>query len=453
MIHVIAPQGFEPEKKYIIDLIFNNFLGLQTLITFEKCTAYTIQTNSGFNLQIADSFFSQFTENESYLFKKNIPDTVIYGQFGELMPEHDLPFFWGNNSFSETQNQLKIGADIFASAFFLLSRWEEAVIETRDIHNRFPDTLNSMQRFGLQYRPIVNEYVELLRNVLTKSGISGFKINQFQLQLSCDVDYFLSYPSFGRFVKRLGGSLLKRHSFSEFFNSIREYIGIKFLGKQDPYDTFNRLMDFAETKNTTVQFNFIPGKIGEADADYNIDNKHVKAKIAQIVKRGHHVGIHGSYDSYENPAQFSRELQRLKKIHPNISSGRQHFLRFDVPLTWRIWDENNLQSDSTLGFSNDAGFRCGVCKPYKVFDIYERTTLNLLETPLIWMDTAMRNNRFTPNEQIAIFNKVFFAVQKYKGTFAILIHNNSLQFVPEQLKNIATFSNITCTDNYVSNKL
>ncbi len=426
MLKISSPKLFEPEKSYIITQIFSDFLGLEVSIFFENRNTYNVVLPNGNSIELADAFFCQFTENENYLHPKNIPNQPIFTICGNLTSEYNLPIFWGTVEFEQQSDFVQFGGDIFASAFLMLSRWEENVSPERDTHGRFPDTQNILQRFDLQHRPIVNEYVEFLWNALKFLGYSEErKVQTFKLSFSHDVDYFLSYPNFVRFLKRLGGSLLKRHDFQEFRKSIHEYFGIKFQHKKDPYDTFDVLMDFSEMHGTVSQFNFIPAEIGEADADYNIDNKEVISKIRHILQRGHRVGLHGSYNSFNNSEIFERDLKRLRQIVPEISSGRQHFLRFEVPKTWQLWEANGLKSDSSLGFSNDVGFRCGVCYPFRVFDISERKTLNLTEEPLIFMDTALVHRGCNANEANAEFKKLFLVVQKYRGTFVVLVHNNS----------------------------
>lgn len=46
------------------------------------------------------------------------------------------------------------GIDIFASSFFMLTRWEEYVNKKRDNHNRFPASESLAYKFGFLNRPI-----------------------------------------------------------------------------------------------------------------------------------------------------------------------------------------------------------------------------------------------------------------------------------------------------------
>jgi hypothetical protein len=110
-------------------------------------------------------------------------------------------------------------------------------------------------------------------------------------------------------------------------------------------------------------------------------------------------------------------------INPNFS--RQHFLRLQIPQTWQIIEQNQIKFDSTLGYSNSAGFRAGTCYEFRIFDIIKRKTLELIEFPLIAMDTAIFNNIDNKTEIISHFLEMKQIVKKYKGNFVFLWHNNN----------------------------
>jgi len=152
-------------------------------------------------------------------------------------------------------------------------------------------------------------------------------------------------------------------------------------------------------------------------------------------KRGHHIGIHPTYNAYNDKNQFKKEKEELEKnLDTNITFGREHFLRFEVPTTWQIWDDNNLSWDSTCGYADKEGFRCGVCYPYSVFNIITRKKLKLKERPLIVMEGSFAT--YQPGiKPIEMENKIKLLIEevkKYNGEFVLLWHNSS--FNTEQWK-------------------
>ena len=58
------------------------------------------------------------------------------------------------------------GDDLLGNAFFVLTRYEEAVLPDRDEHDRFPADASILVREGLIERPVVDEWAAALRQAL-----------------------------------------------------------------------------------------------------------------------------------------------------------------------------------------------------------------------------------------------------------------------------------------------
>ncbi len=82
----------------------------------------------------------------------------------DFIVEKDIPIIYGTDKLEITeqnQNIITCGIDIFASSFFMLTRWEEYVNKNRDRHNRFPAIESLAFKNDFLSRPVVNEYVEM----------------------------------------------------------------------------------------------------------------------------------------------------------------------------------------------------------------------------------------------------------------------------------------------------
>jgi len=109
-----------------------------------------------------------------------------------------------------------------------------------------------------------------------------------------------------------------------------------------------------------------------------------------------------------------------------VNEGRQHFLRFEVPTTWQIWEDNNMEWDSTLTYPEKEGFRCGTCYEYSVFNILSRKKLKLKEIPLEVMEGSLVNyQNLSPEKAEKKIIKLIEKVKKYNGSFVLLWHNSS----------------------------
>lgn len=170
------------------------------------------------------------------------------------------------------------------------------------------------------------------------------------------------------------------------------------------------------------------------DDSYSIDYPYIRQLIRDIHIRGHEIGLHPSYETYQDSEQTKVEFLKLlrvceeESIQQDCWGGRQHYLRWQVPTTWRNWANAGLDYDSSLSFADHAGFRCGVCYEYPVFDQEERQILLLLERPLIVMEGSILGEQYMGlegEEAMDYMQKLKQRCQQFNGDFTLLWHNNS----------------------------
>ena len=115
------------------------------------------------------------------------------------------------------------GIDIFASSFFMLTRWEEYVIKKRDMHNRFSAYESLAFKYNFLNRPVVNEYIVMLKNMLNHiDSRLRFKKYKYSLLLTHDVDIPLKYRSFLDGFREILGDLVKRKKQTQSLNYIKK---------------------------------------------------------------------------------------------------------------------------------------------------------------------------------------------------------------------------------------
>lgn len=426
MITIKISSNNIQEKKYIIDIIFDEFLGLNYILEInENIKNYEIILENEKKLIIEDNFFNKFDKNLEYLKLENIPKKVEFIK-NDFIVENNLPVIYGNDKILVSEKEIICGVDVFASSFFMLTRWEEYVNKNRDNHNRFPAYESLAYKQGFLDRPVVNEYVEMLWNMLKFFGISQErKKREFNLVLTHDVDRVFKYTSFLNKVREIIGDIVKRKNLVLAYKNILRQIKVNLNLEKDPYDTFDYLMDVSE-KNNTKSYFFLHSS---SASKYDINNDKFLKEIAdKIIKRGHFLGYHPSYNAYNNEEIFKKDKEKIENIiNQKLKYGRGHYLRFEVPITWQIWENNNMEWDSTLSYADKEGFRCGVCYPFSVFNILSRKKLRLKERPLIVMDGSFIDYQFdiTPQKMEKKIHNLINAVKKYNGEFVFLWHNNS----------------------------
>jgi len=401
------PNNNIPERKYILDVVFIEFLGLDYQLEIIS-NDYEIILSNNKRLIIKDKFFNNYPNDLEYLKKENIPKSIK-----EL--------------------------DIFAACFFMLTRWEEYVNKTRDLHNRFPAYASLAYKAGFLSRPIVNEYVEELKKKLLELDESlVFKKREFKITLTHDVDAPLLHYNCIKHIKASILDILQRKNIKLFYERNIDYILTKLKLKNDAYDTFDYLMDVSEKIGVKSYFFFMGKGITGYDNMYSSSHPFIINLIQKIKNRGHSIGIHPTYDAYNNAIQFKKEKEELEKnLQTKIEFGREHYLRFDVPTTWQIWEDNKMKWDSTLSYADKEGFRCGVCYEYSVFNILTRKKLQLKEKPLLVMEGTFSTyqEKIVPEEMERKIMYLLEEVRKYNGEFVFLWHNSS--FRTDEWKNFA----------------
>lgn len=428
MIRINIPNNNFYERKYILDIIFNEFLELDyQIIKDDKCKNWKIELENCKKLIFEDYFFNKNSKDLEYLKFENIPLKIKLGN-NEFISEENVPILYGNNKLEKFDDIILCGIDIFASSFFMLTRWEEHVNKNRDIHNRFLATESLAYKNNFLDRPIVNEYIEMLKNMLKRLDNNlKFKTRNFELILTHDVDFIYKWDSPRKFLRHLAGDIIKRKAPIEFIKSIISYISLKFNLKKDPFDTFDYLMDLSEKINTKSYFFFMAEGLTKYDNNYKSNSTYVKKLVNRIKNRGHCIGIHPTYNAYNDKIQFKKEKNELaSNLETKVLFGRNHFLRFEVPTTWQIWEDNNMKWDSTLSYADKEGFRSGCCYEFSVFNILTRKKLKLKEKPLIMMESSLlyQDNINYKNAKNNIVNLINI-VKKYNGDFVLLWHNSS----------------------------
>ena len=422
MLIIETSARFLPEKTYTFEVLLHQLLGVNYRVIVADRNNYLLRLPNGGTLVIEDHFFSRVPEGD-YLQPANIPKTADTFAQPYERPER-LTAIFGTALFQFYKQSITCGLDVFASTFFMLTRWEEHVLPERDKYGRFLAKNALASRAGFLERPVVNEYANLLWHMLIRLGWQGPRAeSQYSLQLSHDVDYPRLWPNPLARLRTLGGSLLQRRQPRETLYWLNKRI----FQRHDPYDSFDELMDLAEQNGQPAHFNFLGERPKKSDAWYQLECAFIKNLLEKITARGHVVGFHPSYEAYEDAAAFDRELESVRRVSGQaVLNGRHHFLRFGAPQTWQRWQDAGLEWDSSVGYSEAAGFRAGICTTYPVFNFLTRQPLAVREKPLIAMDVSLAlYQQLSPEQATAKLEQLRSEVRKHRGEFTLLWHNSS----------------------------
>ena len=108
-----------------------------------------------------------------------------------------------------------------------------------------------------------------------------------------------------------------------------------------------------------------------------------------------------------------------------ISKSRQHYLHFDFHKTIKYLENNKISEDSSLGYNEHVGFRCGTGVPFYLFNWSIMAKSKVLERPLVWMDSSQMNLHKKTGFSFQDGVSHFFKNNKFNTQIEINIHNSS----------------------------
>lgn len=421
------------EKKYILQVVFGEFLGIAyELVTDDTVTGFKISLCYGAELIVSSEYFER-----SFIDNQSLPIEVIYSS-NDYIVEPDIPILFGKDNIDVSAKKISVEFDVLGTCFFMLSRIEETISEECDNHDRFPASASIAYKYGFLERPIVDEYVEMLWNMLSHLDTSLLReTKKYSKNITCDVDWPFDpiRYSLKSTIRSALGDLIKRQQISKTIKTCSNYIG-RVLGfnPRDPNrENITWMMDVNEKAGNKVAFYFITLNTSQLDSRFDFNSSYMRVLLKEIHDRGHEIGLHPGYNCFDNPEKFSHSIKELRRvlleegIHQSTIGGRMHFLRWNAKKTPQLWEMNGLAYDSTLAFADKSGFRCGTCQPFTMFDILARRPMKLKQRPLINMECTVIDDRYEGygyrTDTVLRFNQYKDICEKYNGEYCLLWHN------------------------------
>ncbi|MDF2095817.1 polysaccharide deacetylase family protein [Aquibaculum arenosum] len=335
-----------------------------------------------------------------------------------------------------------LGLDLFGSAFFCLSRYEEQALEERDGHERFPASASLALRAGLLERPLLDEYLAVLCAALLRlwPGLS-LPWTRGQLRFTCDIDHPYEGGSkrLSLLVRALVGDLLLRRRPQGMLARLgRVWRARRGDYTRDPNNTFDWLMQCCEAQGAQATFYIIAGHSGGAiDGCYSLDEPFLQDLLRRIHQRGHAIGLHGSYNSFRDAAVLRQERQALEAacrtagFRAEVRAVRQHYLRWDSARTPALMEQSGFACDSTGGYADHIGFRYGTGRGFRLWDWGSGRPLALREQPLIAMEwSAIGPQYMNLGRSVAALQRLQRLKEtclRFGGDFTLLWHNSEIR--------------------------
>jgi peptidoglycan/xylan/chitin deacetylase (PgdA/CDA1 family) len=200
-------------------------------------------------------------------------------------------------------------------------------------------------------------------------------------------------------------------------------------GKERPYWNFERIMALEEKHGVRSTFFFLneTKKLEIANfetyklslGNYALKDPSIVEIIRKLDEGGWEVGVHGSYDSYKNKELLSREKKEMEMILGKYLEGiRQHYLRLEIPKTWKIQKEIGFKYDASFGFRDRVDFREGKFLPFKPIGG------DFVVIPLAIMDGPLFDSSKDIGDAWQKCEKMIKFAEKNGALITVLWHNN-----------------------------
>jgi hypothetical protein len=454
---VRAPARYAAERRYVLDVVLAERLGLAWRLEEHGHADVRIGLDGADDERVVtlpDVLFA--TDERRWLTAEALPATPLpatplpwrtVGEAGAgvLDAAERLPVLYGTPGPDDRllveldEGGARLTVDVLGGAFALLTRYEEVLPGERDRFRRFPAVRALAVRAGFLGLPVVDAYVELLAAALRRLWPRLPRPRSaYRVLLSHDVDDPLS--TLGRspalLARQLAGDVVRRRDPGLLLRRARALADAR-RGRldRDPHDTFDFLMDVSERHGLRSAFYFLSNNdVDPAGGRYDlVDHPWVGRLMGRVHRRGHEVGFHAGFGTFDDPQRTAEEFAHLRGVAEREGvrqerwGGRQHYLQWANPTTWRNWDEAGLAYDCTLAFSEAVGFRTGTCHDYPVFDLVARRRLALREVPFQVMDVTLFGYLgLTPDAAHAATLDVARQCRRFRGDLGILWHNDEV---------------------------
>lgn len=399
-----------PRVRYAARLLFQNLLGINLRFSTSK-SEYLQSTLPKINYSQSRLQSGMYLKAANLLFETDI--------FEKQLKKSD---FNGTPIFFLTDAKSSLPFDPLAAAFFLVTRYEEYIPFLADHHKRFAPVQSLTYHWGVLQRPLVNEYAFLLKDLLQKQ-YPQLKLNlpRYRFINSVDIDNASAYRGKGLF-RMMAGYIRDISAFK--FHHILSRTQSIFLGKTDPFETFEWQLQQMEKHGFSTLYFALFSKLGPHDRNLHYQSPRLQAYLKSI-NDFCEVGIHPSYQSQHSLKIIEREKVNLENlIKREVTKSRQHFLRLSFPETYRNLLQLEITDDYTMGYAAESGFRAGICSPFRFYDLEQELETPLTIHPFPFMDGTYIYYKNMPVQQALQEMEMYINLyKKYGGEFIPIWHN------------------------------
>lgn len=330
---------------------------------------------------------------------------------------------WENTKgFFVTGERSALPFDIFASSFYLLSRYEEYLPHVKDEYGRFLASESIAYKNNFLHQPVIDIWAYKLKAVLKERFPDyEFPVRTYKVLSVIDVPVAYYFKHKG-LLRTIGGTLndISRFKLKQLYLRCSVLMGFK----RDPYDTFKWIIRKQKNYKHKFMVLFLIGEYSTFDKNINTNRKQFVSLIKSVADYCD-VGIKASYFSLDDIEILKEEKLKMESItHNDLQAVRHSFSKLNLPTSYRNLVELEVNQDFTMGYIDVMGFRAGTCTPFQFYDLDYEVQTPLKVNPYQCLDFALLkyNSQLDKTEHL---QQIINEVKAVKGTFIPVFHNYS----------------------------
>jgi hypothetical protein len=315
--------------------------------------------------------------------------------------------------------------DIFGASFYLLSRYEEYLPHMRDEHNRFISIEGVAYKNDFHNEPVVDIWLNRLRDLLSEKFDLEIKDKRkFEFESTINVSRLYNFRLKG-FVRTVGGIMSDLVFFR--LRNIYDRMITMFGLRKDPFDGFSFLLWLQQKYSISMKVFFLVGNYSKFDRNISYHRMSFRSLIKSVGDRSG-IGLLPSYYSNYSPANIKLEKERLEEItNFRIYSSRQHYVKLQLPETYRFLLDNEITHDYSMGFADMCGYRAGTAEVFYFYDLDSEIQTPLHVHPFVVNDYAMKNFMgLQAKDALKLIKSYIDNSRKNNTKFSSLFHSDSL---------------------------
>ncbi|MBG9374692.1 polysaccharide deacetylase family protein [Panacibacter sp. DH6] len=357
------------------------------------------------------------------------PHSLLFER--SITPQKTDCFVWNNlTAFFKTGGDIPF--DVFAASFYLLSRYEEYMPHEKDMYGRYAHTNSLAYKENFLQQPLINLWIQQLQQLLEEKFTSFHHYkNQFTFLPTYDIDIAYQYHHHPWWKSLLGFVNDTRKKPSQWLARATVLARVK----KDPFNTFDWLHALhRQCQPKPVYFFLVAEKRGLYDKNLSPHNTAMQLLIKEHYEK-YTTGIHPSWQSGDDENILKEEISILENIcGKNVTVSRQHYIRMNLPETYRRLLSNGITKDYSMGYGSINGFRASVASSFFWYDLSKEQPTTLEIFPFCYMEAnSFFEQHLTATQAAEELQQYAAIVKKVNGLLITIFHNHFITTQQEWL--------------------